>query len=137
MHTHERFQRKVWAFPSDLTGALAKWLVKQSPYTVPDNLQTCLEKFEALVKATFAFNSNKMIEIDLSSLTKQIEPLLEQIPEVMALNNRKNKREGNAYVSRCSPEIDPDDDFICIGAVAQNITCEFAERADAESYLDR
>ena len=36
---HERFKRMVWVFKEDFTGALAKWLVKQSPYPVPDNLE--------------------------------------------------------------------------------------------------
>ncbi|MDH5548057.1 MAG: hypothetical protein OEZ43_20965 [Gammaproteobacteria bacterium] len=138
INVHSRFKRKVWAFRSDFTGSLAKWLVKQSPYTVPDNLATCIEKFDKLASDTFGFDCNEMIEIELIGLTKTIYQLLEQIPEVMALNERKNGREGLGVVSRFgSDAINPDDDFIDILAVAQNITCDFATDADCRAYLDQ
>ncbi len=55
----------------------------------------------------------------------------------MALNERKNGREGLGFSSRYSKVPDPDDDFIDIMAVAQNVTCEFADQEDARCWLDR
>lgn len=136
-YVHPRFKRTVWAYKKSFTGALAKWLVKQSPYSVPDNLEICLEKFDKSIQKAFNFNTSGMVEIELSSLTCKINDLLEEIPEIMALNDRKNGREGMGFSSRYSKDADPDDDFIDIMAVAQNITCEFAESADAECWLDR
>ena len=134
--THERFNRKVWTFKSDLTSALAKCLVSQSPYTVPDNLSICIEKFDTQLDSTFSFDSVGMVHLDLSTLTTTINAMLESVPEIMALNERKNGREGIGYTDRYYPELEPDDDFICIMAVAQNITCEFADKADASCWLE-
>lgn len=124
---HNRFNRKVWAFKKDFTGSLAKWLVKQSPYVCPKGLEMCIEKFDTAIEACFAFDTAGMCQTELNSLTPVLYGLLEDIPEVMALNVPKSERRGIE---------DPDTDFIDIMAVAQNITCEFADREDAQAYLD-
>ena len=134
---HERFHRKVWAFEHDFTGALAKWLVKQSPYVVPDRLSICIQKFHDKLHKIATFDNNEMAEIDLSGLTEKVYPVLRSIPEIRALNERRNGREGCGVSSRYSKKPWPDDDFIDIMAVAQNITCEFADRADTECWLER
>jgi len=136
MATHKRFNRKVWACKKDFLGALAKWLVKQSPYIVPENLSLCIKGFSTKLSTTFVFDKNGMVEISLNSLTEKVYKLLEGVPEIMLLNERKNKREGHGFTDRYSSKPDPDDDFIDIMAVAQNITCEFATDADAEAYLE-
>ena len=78
-----------------------------------------------------------MAEIGLSDLTEKVDKILWSIPEIAALNERKNSREGNNFSSRYSKDPEPDDDFIDITAIAQNITCELAEHADAQCWLDR
>ena len=132
---HERFDRMEYVFKKDFTGALAKWLVKQSPYVVPDNLETILTTFHERIP--YDFDNNGMACVSLATMTEIINGVLESIPEIMELNERKNGRDGYGFSSRFSKDPEPDDDFIDITAVAQNITCEFAERADAECWLDR
>lgn len=134
--THERFNRKVWAFKNDFTGALAKWLVKQSPYTVPDNLSECISEFDIKVGTAFDFDTAGMAEIELGGLTDGVYAILESIPVISELNVPKSGHDNHVFVSARSARINPDDDFIDIMAVAQNITCEFADRVDAESWLD-
>ena len=134
---HERFNRTVWAFKHDFTGALAKWLVKQSPYTVPENLSVCIERFHDRLDDIGTFDSLGMAEISLVDLTATVDDILQSIPEIMALNERKSGRDGIGFSSRFSTDPEPDDDFIDITAVAQNITVEFCEREDAERWLDR
>jgi len=134
---HNRFNREVYAFPDDFTGALAKWLVKQSPYPVPDNLPVCIEKFHLAVIEAFNFDTGGMAKIELGGLTSQVNELLESIPEIAALNEPKTGHNEHIFVSRYHDgPSNPDDDFIDIMAVAQNITCEFADREDAQAYLD-
>lgn len=136
MPTHNRFHRKVWASNDDFAGYLAKWLVIQSPYAVPDRLSICIEKFHALIGLKYNFDNLDLCEFDLLILTEEVEKILWDIPEIAALNERKNGRQGNGFEDRHHDRNSPDDSFIDIGAVASNITCEFADRADAEAYLD-
>ena len=132
---HKRFDRVEWVFSEDFTGALAKYLVKQSPYPVPDNLEKILADFHERIP--YNFDKNGMAKVSLTTMTETINNILESMPDVMALNKRKNGRDGMGFSSRFSKKLDPDDDFIDIMAVAQNITCGFAERADAECWLDQ
>ena len=137
MPTHERFNREVWAFKDDLTSSLAKWLVKQSPYTMPENLYVCVIKFRFKISKAFDWDANGMCELDLRTLTEQLNPIFESIPEIMALNERKNGRDGYGISSRVDESVpDPDDEFIDVGALAQNICCDFADREDARCWLD-
>ncbi len=67
---HERFDRMVWVFKSDFTGALAKWLVKQSPYAVPDNLEKILVEFHERIP--YDFDQAGMAEVSLMNMTEGI-----------------------------------------------------------------
>jgi len=136
--THDRFNRKIWTFKKDFTSALAKCLVQQSPYTVPDNLSVCIEKFSQALDDLIYFNPAGMAEVSLLGLAGHINEILESIPEIMALNEPKNKTGKTIFfTSRYDKARDPDDDFIDIMAAAQNITCEFADREDARCWLDQ
>ena len=131
---HKRFDRMQWVFRKDFTGALAKWLVKQSPYPVPENLEKILADFHKRIP--YVFDENGMAEVSLATMKKTINNILESMPDVMALNNRKNGREGHGFSSRFSKEPEPDDAFIDIMAVAQNLACVFADSADVECWLN-
>jgi len=128
-------EKTIWVFRKDFTSALAKCLVRQSPYPVPENLEKILADFYELVP--YDFDKNGMAEVSLMTMTQKLNTILESMPDVMALNNRKNGREGYGFSSRFSKEPEPDNDFIDIMAVAKNITCEFADRMDAQCWLDR
>ena len=137
-HLHERFNRTVWAHVLDFTGAIAKWLIKLSPYVVPDDLVTCVQKFDSEIREAFEFDTADMAHIELVGLTGKVYSVLEKIPEVMALNTPKSGHTSNIFVSRFDTgPSNPDDNFIDIVALAQNITCEFADRADVECWLQR
>lgn len=126
---HERFSREVYASKEDFTGSLAKWLVKQSPYVVPDNLSGCIIFFEGRLDEIATFDMVGFAKISLRDLRPKLDEILESIPMIMALNEKKKESPIDAS--------DPDTDFIDIGAVAGNIVCDFAEREDAQCWLDR
>ena len=129
---HERFNRKMWVFRKDFTAALAKCLVSQSPYPVPDKLEKILADFHE--KVPYKFDEVGMAEVDFSTMAEKIYKILESMPDVMALSERKNGKHGNTFASRFYQSQDPDDDFIDIMAVARNMSCEFADKADAKSW---
>jgi len=134
---HKRFDREVWVFKDSFTGSLAKWLVKQSPYVVPDNLSKCLESFHSKLDFLCVWDSADMAQVHLKGLTHDLNMILESIPEICALNEPKNFTDKDFFfLDRYSAEPNPDDNFIDIMAVAQNMTCDLAEREDAQAWLD-
>jgi len=72
---HKRFDRMEWVFRKDFTGALAKCLVKQSPYPVPDNLEKILTDFHNRIP--YDFDENGMAKVSLATMTKSINKVLE------------------------------------------------------------
>ena len=102
---------------------------------MPEKLESIIADFHERIP--YDFDQQGMAEVSLATMTENINNVLEQMPDVMALNERKNGRDGMGFSSRYSKDPEPDDDFIDIMAVAQNITCEFAEREDAQCWLDR
>lgn len=105
-----------------LTGIIAQWAVRQSPYPCPENLfivLTCFyrdaEKF-ALPEfpddwpCVSCTREDLMLVLDRCLFNQQL---------VEGWNQRKNGREGPQFVS-LRPQ-DPDDDFIDLDALRKNI----------------
>jgi len=117
---------------SELTGELAKWAVQQSPYIVPDKLAEALTAFDAVWPYDPELPSFKCLKWEsYKTLYAELERVYLGIPEIMAWNNRKNGREGMGFSSRYD-QPSPDDDFIDISALANNVAgsvwadaCEF------------
>jgi hypothetical protein len=114
-----------------LRGHVARWAVQQSPYeTGPEGLD------KALAEVTKRFYASPLLErlappyhhtpfIQLqprrSVLHPWLEALLFDIPEVAAWNVRKNGREGAGFADAYSGPGNPDDSFIDLYALVQNI----------------
>ncbi len=130
-YVHPRFKRKVWAFVDTFTSFMAKNLILLSPYTVPDNLSLCIEKFHNELLKTFVFNKNKMVEINLLGLTNIIYNIIKDIPEFQALEIPKMELTSiDANQERL-----PDQDYISLSCLANTITVDFATREDADCWL--
>jgi hypothetical protein len=135
---HNRFDRDVWAFKRDFVGALAKWLVMQSPYPVPNKLEKILMEFNRRLDNYAKFDTAGMALINLRTVAQDMEKILNDMPDVVALNEPHNPSDKQFFFTdRYSADRHPDDDFIDITAVGQNIAVEFAQREDAECWLDR
>ena len=117
---------------SELSGELAKWAVQQSPYTVPDKLAEAVTAFDAAWPYNEEMPSFRCKEWEsYQALYTELERVYQEIPEIMAWNERKNGRDGMGFSSRYD-QPEPDDDFIDIGALANNVArsvwadaCEF------------
>jgi hypothetical protein len=116
--------------PSQVAGTLAMWAVRQSPYPVPDNLELVIRRVEELFPCD-EFGFHEVAGQD--ELYRLLAQIGEQIPELLAWNERKN---GNAapigFVSRYGRP-DPDNDFIDLYALWSNVARSVAaeERANA------
>lgn len=140
MNTHKRFHRQVFITRSEVIAAMAECLVRLSPYDYPHNLADCLKEFAKVLSSSLRWTlHDRMMYVEKFSLresTNFFSTLIHQCPSIVALNDRKNGRDGDCFVDRFSRSPDPDDDFIGLEALAQNMTCYFAEKADSQAYLD-
>lgn len=104
-----------------ITGWVAQWAVRQSPYAVPENLESVIRQLYAAI----AFDTDQFGLLHFED-TRELEayfiPKLRAIPEYMAWN--QSKRASKApfkFVSRFDAPGHPDDDFIDISALEGNV----------------
>ncbi len=121
--------REIWVFAHDITGAVALWAVHQSPYPVPDNLETVLRTLHA--SCNEGFDTAGMRKFDsFEELEAYISKALRAIPEYLAWNERKNGNQAPVhFTSRYDGPGDPDDDFIDLGALERNATMHIVQQA--------
>lgn len=115
---------------SVLRGYIARWAVQLSPYdTGPDNLD------KVLTEVTRRFEASPLLErlappyhhtpfVQLQPRRSVLHPWLQALldmPEVVAWNQRKNGRDGHGVTSRFDALPEPDDAFIDLDALVQNI----------------
>jgi hypothetical protein len=117
-----------------LAGALAQWAVRQSPYTVPDNLGAAVIEFmQQWPHADYE-------RLDADVLKAEIRAVIERCALVKAWNEPKlqgavNPDYGAAFVSRYET-IKPDYDFIDLDALAHNVAHELTLWAQVEAAQD-
>jgi hypothetical protein len=104
--------------PSQVTGALAMWAVRQSPYPVPDNLEIAVASFEHLFPRDEIGFHEVASEQELYELVKKIS---EQIPELLAWNERKNGNDAPLGFCGRYDRPEPDNDFIDLYALWGNV----------------
>jgi hypothetical protein len=129
MIPHKTKEQLMFVSPSQAAGALAMWAIRQSPYPIPDNLGIVVERFTEL----FPSDEFGLHEVaDQEALYALVGSISEQIPELLAWNERKNGREGMGFSSRYDKP-SPDDDFIDLSALWNNVARTIAaeERANA------
>lgn len=115
------YSKEIYVTKNDVLGNVAKWCVMQSPYDYPEKLPIILTALSGIIKPYFVEGIVGMVKTNCDDLRKQLKSWLEQIPEFMELNNRKNGREGFGWVSRYDNGVHPDDDFIDLDALYRNV----------------
>jgi len=111
---------------SQLLGAIAKWGIRQSPYPYPDNLEVVLRKVHDTVSEFFEHADLGFIEFDTEDSVREFtHDALKDIPEWLEWNDRKNGNDAPfQFTSRYDTKGNPDDDFIDLDAMIQNIARE-------------
>ena len=70
------WNEKCWVFVKDITGALAKWAVRQSSKDCPRNLEKVLGYLDACLARYFPFDKNGMCELSLIQINKALYDIL-------------------------------------------------------------
>ena len=123
--THPRFQRQVLMARKDCISAMAECLVRLSPYDFPETLVECMVEWVKRVdeEEWLDLQGFKYVEgFDLQGSTKVFEMMIMDCPAIVKLNDRANGNDAPyAFTDRYSPAEDPDNSFIDLTALAQNM----------------
>jgi hypothetical protein len=135
---------KEWIFKKEITSTLAKWAIRQSPYSYPDNLETviryldaCLDKSIEWKIKTDAFDA--MTELSLNEISKLLYDILWDFKEFKEWNCSKK---GDVQIQYTSVYDfgnikDPDYDFIDISELINNVSIEIRDIRRKDKEFDK
>jgi hypothetical protein len=119
-----------------LRGIIARWAVQQSPYSSGPKrldivLATVTHRFKAFKGKEKCMGTTFIRLPRERKLVQHFVRVMLDMPEVYAWNQRANKREGFGITSAYDneDERDPNDDFIDLDALVQNIASSLMEIA--------
>lgn len=122
-----------------MTGYVAMWATRQSPYHAPDGLTEVLREFYHLalnrrMTEDWCIESWPCILATRENLRSVVEECLLDIPQVRQWNERKNGNQSPfQFVSRYDGHRNPDDDFIDLDALRMNVVRSCMDEAKPEN----
>lgn len=117
-----------------MTGYVAMWASRQSPYHAPDGLTAVLREFhrralDRRMTDEWCIESWPCILATRDNLRAVVEECLLVIPQVLLWNERKNGNKSPFGFSSRYDRPHPDDDFIDLDALRMNIVRSCLEDA--------
>lgn len=117
----------------DLLGSFAKYAVIQSPYTCPDNINQIIEDLDEALTISVYTKENSclgMVEVSRIKLSKILDIIFEGVESIRNLNESKLDL-GDVYTTIPTDYYhNPDNDFIDICALRQNIVREVCKESE-------
>lgn len=123
-------REKVMVFLNHITGAVALWGIRQSPYDFPENLEVVIQKLSDILrpKAETIGRQEILWFNDRRELYSLVDTSLKAIPEfedwnvpVAERGLPEDQRTQFAFISMYDSGPEPDHDFIDLDAVVQNV----------------
>ena len=132
----KEWNTKRWTFKDEITGALAKYAISQSPYACPDNLEEVIKYLDACLENEIVWEAGTgWAELSLCDISKLLYDILYEQGFTYFDNWNKSKK-GNVeiqFASRYSDKPDPDYDFIDLDALLNNVCLEIMkERRESD-----
>jgi hypothetical protein len=121
----------------EITGAFAKWAVRQSPYGCPDGLESVVRYLNACLKTAVAWDGVGFAELSLCDINRICWDILGDFAPFQAWNRAKKGSEEIVFVSAFDLPPDPDHDFIDLDALLHNVCIDIRTKRRVEDEFDR
>jgi len=135
--------KRHWVFKHDITAALAKWAIRQSPYAYPERLDEVVKYLDACLdvefkKAGCLDTSDIMAELSLCEINKMLYGILHEqgVEAFDNWNKAKNGSEEIVLASRYS-KAHPDSDFIDLDALLHNVCIDLRMEFRVNDEFDK
>lgn len=140
--TYERLAgNEEWSTPRGLfrnwiSGALAKWAIRQSPYSMPERLADVIGYVNACLKRDVSWNAGDYAELSLCRINKLLHDILMTFEPFLAWNVPKKGRQQMKFVTAYDGPRDPDTDFIGLEALLHNVCLDIRDEWRADKAFD-
>jgi hypothetical protein len=129
----------------EITGAFAKWAVRQSPYGCPDGLESVVRYLDACLKTAVAWDGLGFAELSLCDINRVCWDILGDFAPFQAWNRAKEGSEEGGeetgeevvFVSAFDLPPDPDHDFIDLDALLCNVCIDIRTKRRVDDEFDR
>jgi hypothetical protein len=134
---------KRYTCRTEITGAFAKWAVRQSPYGCPDGLESVVRYLDACLKTAVAWDGVGFAELSLCDINRVCWEILGDFAPFQAWNKAKEGGEEGVFgeetvfVSAFGPPPDPDHDFIDLDALLHNVCIDIRTKRRVDDEFDR
>lgn len=121
----------------EVLGALAKFAVQQSPYFVPDQLESALTKFKEAFKLPYIYDTMQYGYFRTArALEQRIDNAFQQVEEILKWNEPKipSKKGSVLMVTRYS-SVPADHDFIDLDALIRNMRLDIFKTTEKMDLL--
>lgn len=130
---------KRWIFRHDITGAFAKWAIRQSPYGCPDNLEAVVKFLDSSLRTAVKWElpprDDGMAQLSLCDINRILHEILYEkgVSYFDAWNVSKTGK--HATYAFDGPR-DPDTDFIDLDALLHNVCLDIRQERRANDQFD-
>lgn len=130
-----------WTTKCQIVGAFAKWACRQSPYGVPDDLETVCKFLNVCLDNLVMWNEYGMKEMSLCEINKLLHDILYE--QGVTLFDDWNKCKAGEtpdiiFTSRYSGKRNPDHDFIDLNALLRNVCLDIrSERRENRAFDEK
>jgi hypothetical protein len=129
-----------WVFLDNITGAFAKWAVRQSPYGCPENLESVIRYLAACLARDVPWDAMGMAKLSLCDINLLLHNILldKGVTYFDAWNVPKKGKHETRFFSVMDGPGDPDYDFIDLYALLHNVCLDIrTERRAADDFDKR
>jgi len=119
-----------------VTGHVAMWAVRQSPYMVPDALDDALVQFQQRFFVAVQPDQQGMVKLSERALFAAIDQAVKGVPWMWAWNEPKSKHGSPFVFTSRYDKPDPDDDIIDLDAMIRNASNSVWRELEADWQWD-
>lgn len=127
---------KRWTSRKDITSALAKWAIRQSPYPCPDNLEKVVNYLDVCIRQSVPWDGANLAQLSLCDVNKLLDDILLGTSIFDAWNVSRKESGQTKFVTAFSKS-DPDTDFIDLGALLRNVCIEIRDERRTNDLFDK
>ena len=131
---------KRWIFKDHITGSFAKWAIRLSPYSCPDNLEKVIKYLDACLERGVDFEEDGLAKLSLCDINKLLYDILnEQNISICDEWNepKKNWRETEFSCLGDATKEDPDFGYISLDALFHNVCLDIRMERRANDKFDK
>jgi len=132
------WSEKRWTLKKHITSAFAKWVIRQSKYSFPKDLDIVIKYLDACLSKSIQWDKFGFAQLSLCDVNKLLFDILFDMEQIEDWNTpRKDWRDSEFDCFNEAEEADPDYGFIDIYALFKNVCLDIRDERRTNDKFDK